>query len=85
MNEIVVGDLLTIENIKYIVIDKIKYVADDYIFVNEVTDKEENTSNYYVMELIGNNVKIIKDKELLEKLLPIFSDNVQIMVNRVFE
>ena len=85
MNEIVVGDLLTIENTKYIVIDKIKYVDEDYIFVNEVTDKEENTSNYYVMELIGNNVKIIKDKELLEKLLPVFSDNVQVMVNRVFE
>ena len=85
MNEIVVGDLLTIENIKYIVIDKIKYVDEDYIFVNKMTDKEDNTSNYYVMKLINENVKIIKDKELLEKLLPVFSDNVQIMVNRVFE
>ena len=84
MNKIVVGDLLTIEGKKYIVIDKISYIGEEYIFVNEMTDNEENTSNYYVMELINDNVKIINDKELLEKLLSIFSDNVQIMVNRVF-
>ena len=84
MNKIVVGDLLTIEGKKYIVMDKISYIGEEYIFVNEMTDNEENTSNYYVMELINDNVKIINDKELLEKLLSIFSDNVQIMVNRVF-
>lgn len=85
MNKIVVGDLLTISSKKYIVMDKIFYVDSDYVFVNEITSDEDNTDNYYVMRLEDDNVEIISDKNLVNSLLPIFSDNIQIMVNRVFE
>ena len=61
MNKIVVGDLLTINNTKYIVLDKITYVDDEYIFVNEMTDNEENTSkikkiNHEILNLLKNIV-----------------------------
>ena len=85
MNKIVVGDLLTISSKKYIVMDKIFYVDSDYVFVNEITSDEDNTDNYYVMRLEDDNVEIISDKNLVNSLLPIFSDNIQMMVNRVFE
>ena len=85
MSEIIVGDLLTTNNKKYIVLDKISYLGDKYIFVNEMTDSEENTDNYFVMKIIGDGVTIIDEKKLVNNLLPVFSNNIQKMVNKVFE
>ena len=85
MNEIVVGDLLTVSSKKYIVLDKIGYLSQEYIFVNEMTDNEENTDAFYVMKIVGDSVSIIEEKAVIDNLLPIFSENIQKMVNKVFE
>ena len=85
MNEIVVGDLLTVSGKKYIVLDKIDYLGDEYIFVNEMTKNEENTDIFNVMKIVGDSVNIIDEKAVIDNLLPIFSENIQKMVNKVFE
>ena len=85
MNEIVVGDLLTISDKKYIVLDKTDYLEEAYIFVNEMTDSEENTDNFYVLKIANDGVIIVEEKSIVNNLLSIFSDNMQKMVNKVFE
>ena len=85
MNKIIVGDLLTISDKKYIVLDKINYLSKEYIFVNEMTNDEKNTDKYLVMKVVGECVTILEEKSLINNLLPFFSNNIQKMVNRVFE
>jgi len=81
--KIIVGDLLTIEEEKFITMDVITYDGVDYAFVNKMTDDEEPTETFYVFEIIDDEVELVEDKEILDQVLPIFSKNVQKIIDKI--
>ena len=81
--DIVVGDLLTIKGEKYITIDVVPYNGINYAFVNKMTNNEEPTKEFYTLEILSSGVRIVKDKQILDILLPMFSKTVQKMVDRI--
>lgn len=70
-----VGDLITVLDGDYEVLDIIPYGGINYAFVNKM-NKEEPTDLYYAFKLEDNTVTQVVDKEMLEILVPIFSKNV---------
>lgn len=80
------NDVLTFsETDKVIVLDVIKYNDIVYAIVNEVTpDEEDVTDKYFVMQYDAENEGMmeITDKQLLEKLLPLFSTRVSNIADR---
>ena len=77
MGNIVVGDLLTLKGEKYITMDVVQYDGSIYSFVNKVTEAEEPTEEFHTLELVSGGVKFIKDTDLINKLLPIFTEHIK--------
>ena len=77
-----VGDILTIKGEEYAVIDAILYENVDYILVNKF-ETDEPTQVYIPYKIASNGLIEVEDKDVLDKLLPIFSKNVQRMVELV--
>lgn len=73
------------ETEKVVVMDVIKYNDIIYALVNGLTpDEQDVTDKYYIMEYNEEKgMKTITDKELLDKLLPIFSTRVTDIVNSI--
>ena len=71
------GDVLTINNNKYLVLESARYEEVDYIFTNKL-DKDENTSEeYFVMKKNNGGVLFVTDKKILDIILPVFSNKIQ--------
>lgn len=81
--KIVLGDLLTINNEKYIVLDSILLNGQSYVFVNKLTSDENSTKEFYVFKVIGNTINIVKNKNILDDILPLFSKNVQNLIDKM--
>lgn len=81
--KIVLGDLLTINNEKYIVLDSILLNGQSYVFVNKLTPDENSTKEFYVFKVIGNTINIVKNKNILDDILPLFSKNVQNLIDKM--
>lgn len=81
--KIVLGNLLTINNEKYIVLDSILLNGQSYVFVNKLTPDENSTKEFYVFKVIGNTINIVKNKNILDDILPLFSKNVQNLIDKM--
>ena len=68
--EIVVGDLITVEGVQYITLEKLTYVGNNYIFVNKVLNEEEVSDEFYIFEEKQDGVRMVVEDELRNKLLP---------------
>lgn len=71
------GDIFNVGEKKYIVIEKCTFTDIDYIFVNKLTAEEEPTNDFYVYKENKNGVVLITDKNVLDIVLPIFSNKLQ--------
>ena len=49
--EIVVGDLITVEGVQYITLEKLTHEGNNYIFVNKVINEEELTDEFYIFKI----------------------------------
>ena len=81
--KIVLGDLLTINNVMYIVLDSILLNSQSYVFVNKLMPDENSTKEFYVFKVIGNTINIVKNKSVLDDILPLFSKNVQNLIDKM--
>lgn len=78
-----VGDILTIKGKECAVIDAILYEGKDYILVN-VYENDEPTEKLIAYETTNNNTVIeVKEQKILDRILPIFSKNVQRVINTI--
>lgn len=77
-----VGDILTIKGEEYAVVDAILYENVDYILVNKF-EGEEPTQIFIPYEIVDGGLVKVEDEKILERLLPIFSKNVQRMIDLV--
>lgn len=75
-----VEDVLTIKGEKYTVIDTILYEGKDYILTNKVKN-DEPSETFVAYEVVDNGVFIVEDKNILDRILPIFSNNVNKKIN----
>lgn len=71
------GDILTINNKQYLVVESARYEDVDYIFANKLDNEEELTQEYVVMKKLENSVIIITDNKILDVILPVFSNKIQ--------
>jgi len=81
--KIVLGDLLTINKEKYLVLDSLLHNGQSYVFVNKLTLDENSTKEFYVFKVIGNTINIVKNKNVLDEILPLFSKNVQNLIDKM--
>lgn len=77
-----VEDVLTIKGEKYTVIDTILYEGKDYILTNKVAN-DEPSETFVAYEVVDNGVFIVEDKNILDRILPIFSNNVNKKINEL--
>lgn len=75
-----VEDVLTIKGEKYTVIDTILYEGKDYILTNKV-ENDEPSETFVAYEVVDNGVFIVEDKNILDRILQIFSNNVNKKIN----
>ena len=68
------GDLLSIGGERYIVLEVLSYNNKYYAFVNKISDAEEITEDFYVMEIINDEVMIVEDDNLRNLLIPKFEE-----------
>lgn len=71
-----IGDLLTIDDKKYLTLGKIVFMGNDYIFTNEIIN-DEPTKQYFIFKKTDDEVEEITDKKSLEILLPMFNKDLQ--------
>ena len=71
------GDVLTIGNAKYLIVETARYDDVDYLFTNKLSENEDLSENYFVMKKTENGVIIVNEQKLLDILLPIFTKKIQ--------
>ncbi len=73
-------DILALSNNKKIVVlDKINFMNNDFLFANEVLYDESATTNNYKIMLVDYNNKVLKkvtNAEVLSLLLPKFIERI---------
>ncbi|MBQ8681512.1 MAG: hypothetical protein IJ509_01190 [Bacilli bacterium] len=84
--DIAIGDLLTIEGKKYITLEKTTYENNEYLFVNEVTNDEEDvTEDFYILKVVDDKVRIIVEEELKNVLIPKFQQLLEKDIKELLE
>lgn len=83
--DVVVGDLLTVEGKKYIVLEMLDYENNKYAFVNMMTDAEEATDEFYIFEVLESGINIVVDDGLREILLIKFQKLLQVDIAKIMQ
>lgn len=65
------GNVITVNDTDYMVLETIDYQGKKYIFTNEIKE-EEPTNDYYIFNVNNNEVTKIVEEELLNKLIEEF-------------
>lgn len=73
------GDLVSLKSGNYLVVSKTTYDAIDYVLTNKV-NKEDIGQENFVFKVNNNKFTKIKSKELLDILLPIFTQKLNKMI-----
>lgn len=74
---ITIGDVLTIKEDKYLVVETARYEEKDYLFANKLLENEELSKEYYVMKKTETGVLLVTDEKVLEVILPVFQNKIQ--------
>lgn len=68
---------INIANKMFYIIDVINYEKNDYLYVEEIEDDELIDSySVYRYDKETNSMELIKDKDKLTKVLPLFIENI---------
>lgn len=81
--DISIGEVLVVEDRKYIVLDKVSFNNKTYIFVNKLDSEENPTNDLYAYEVIDDEISMVMDKKILDFLLPKFEKNIEKMINNM--
>ena len=81
--DIVVGDLLTIEEKKYIVISSIVYEGKKYFFTNLIKENEELTGEYFIFTGNLSAMEMVIDDKVRSILLPKFEMAIKTDIEKI--
>lgn len=79
-----IGNLLTINGEKYLVLDQLNKNGINYIFTCKMIN-EEPTSEFFIFDINECGAKKITDDKTIEELLPQFSQNLVEQMNNLEE
>ena len=85
MLEIKENDMFKLGKVSYITLDRTNYKNNEYIFVNELDEKEEPTKKFVVYKIDGDNLVEEKDEKVMRNILPIFSTNMNKKLEVIYE
>ena len=81
--DVSVGEVLLVDDGKYIVLDRVLFNNKTYIFVNKLDSEENPTDDLYAYEVIDDEISMVMDKKIFVFLLPKFEKNIEKMINNM--
>lgn len=82
---ITIGDVLTIKEDKYLVVETARYEEMDYLFANKLLDDGELSEEHFVMKKTATGVLLVTDEKVLEVILPVFQNKIQKAIEKYNE
>lgn len=79
-----IGDIKVIDNINYLILDILEKNNNIYVMVTKLNENNEPTTDEYkVYKIIENKWQLEENKQTLNELLPIFTKNINNMLNKL--
>ena len=79
-----IGDIKVIDNINYLILDILEKNNNIYVIVTKLNENNEPTMDEYkVYKIIENKWQLEENKQTLNELLPIFTKNINNMLNKL--
>ena len=79
-----IGDIKVIDNINYLILDILEKNNNIYVMVTKLDKNNEPTMDEYkVYKITENKWQLEENKQTLNELLPIFTKNINNMLNKL--
>ena len=78
-------DLFELDDKLYVVFDDYNYEGNNYCFCNEMVDNKTFGKTFVIFQNDNDGIIEVKDRVLLDKLLPIFQNSVNIEVYNQYQ
>lgn len=79
-----IGDIKVIDNVNYLILDILDKNNNIYVMLTKLNENNEPTMDEYkVYKIIENKWQLEENKQTLNELLPIFTKNINNMLNKL--
>ena len=79
-----IGDIKVIDNVNYLILDILEKINNIYVMVTKLNENNEPTMDEYkVYKITENKWQLEENKQTLNELLPIFTKNINNMLNKL--
>ena len=79
-----IGDIKVIDNVNYLILDRLEKKNNIYVMVTKLNENNEPTMDEYkVYKITENKWQLEENKQTLNELLPIFTKNINNMLNKL--
>lgn len=79
-----IGDIKVIDNVNYLILDILDKNNNIYVMVTKLNENNEPTMDEYkVYKITENKWQLEENKQTLNELLPIFTKNINNMLNKL--
>ncbi|MDY5873521.1 MAG: hypothetical protein SPK36_01845 [Bacilli bacterium] len=79
-----IGDIKVIDNVNYLILDILEKNNNIYVMVTKLNENNEPTMDEYkVYKITENKWQLEENKQTLNELLPIFTKNINNMLNKL--
>lgn len=79
-----IGDIKVIDNVNYLILDILEKNNNIYVMVTKLDENNEPTMNEYkVYKITENKWQLEENRQTLNELLPIFTKNINNMLNKL--
>ena len=79
-----IGDIKVIDNVNYLILDILEKNNNIYVMVTKLNENNEPTMDEYkVYKITENKWQLEENKQTLNELLPIFTKNINDMLNKL--
>lgn len=80
------GDIIEVNNNDYIIIDKLNYNYETYMFVNKLQNENEIGEEFYILKQTGDEASIVRDENLInilmEKFKGLINNSIDEIINK---
>lgn len=79
-----IGDIKVIDNVNYLILDILDKNNNIYVMLTKLNENNEPTMDEYkVYKIAENKWQLEENKQTLNELLPIFTKNINNMLNKL--
>ncbi len=79
-----IGDIKVIDNVNYLILDILDKNNNIYVMLTKLNENNEPTMDEYkVYKIAENKWQLEENKQTLNELLPIFTKNINSMLNKL--